>query len=127
MRLPVRIANNLFATRVVAFDITGVRDKGRWMSTQEPDRFIKATIQPAGDKIATLNLDGAESDGALIMHTDAAVYAHDVTNNKEEPNQTYIRHAGDVWKLWKTQNWEIHTGGINRYILTRHRDVDNTR
>lgn len=127
MRLPVRAALNIFATPVTAFDITGSRVDGRWVPVQEADRKIKAAIQPADDKTVALLPEGAESDGAQILHTSAAVAAYDVTNDSEETRQTYVRHAGEVWKLWKTQNWALHTaGGINRYILTKYRDVDNT-
>lgn len=127
MKLPVNAALNVFATAIVAFDITGERISGRWTPTQEPDRKIKGIIQPADDKTVALLPDGAESDGAQILHTSATVSAYDVTNDSEVDRQTYVRHAGEVWKLWKTQNWALHTAGaINRYILTKYRDVDNT-
>lgn len=127
MLLPLRAANNIFSTTITAFDVVvGARVKGRSQETQEGDRLIKGTIQPADDKTVALLPDGAESDGAQLLHTSATVSAYDVTNDSEVNNQTYVRHAGEVWKLWKTQNWKIHAG-LNRYILTKYRNTDVAR
>lgn len=126
MRLPVRAVLNIFATPIICFDITSEKVKGRDVTNQDADRKIKGVIQPADNKAIALLPDGAESDGAQVLHTAAAVSAYDVTNNGEVKRQTYVRHAGEVWKLWRVQNWAIHTGNINRYILTKYRDVNNT-
>lgn len=126
MRLPVRSALNIFATQIICFDITSKKVKGRAVTNQELDRKIKGVIQPADNKAIVLLPDGAESDGAQVLHTAAVVSAYDVTNTGTIKTQTYVRHAGEIWKLWRTQDWAIHTGNINRYILTKYRDVNNT-
>lgn len=125
MILPVRAAHNLFTTSIIAYDVTSARVKGRAVNTAEPDRKISGTIQPANDKTVSLLPEGAESDGAQLLHTDAAISFYDVKATGGINRQTYIRHAGEIWKAWSVQNWSIHSGGINRYILTKYRNVND--
>lgn len=125
IRLPVRPAYNLFKSRVIVFDVTQGRDElgNPIVAVPTPDRGIIGVIQPAGDKAIALLPEGAQSDGAYILHTDAPIYIADNAQGSTQNVQTYARHNGDVWKAWRMQGWRPHQR-IQRYILTRYVNVN---
>lgn len=121
IHLPVRPAYNLFRTPIVAFDVIQGRDSHGipLPGTIEADRTISGVIQPAGDRHVRLTPAGAESDGEYILHTDHPVSAADNAQDALTNRQTFVRHNGNVWKLWKIQGWAPHQR-IARYVLTRY-------
>lgn len=125
--LPIHVTHNLLTHTVVAFDVTHGRDAaGRPTIVQGADYNITdANAQPAGDKLVALLPEGAQADGALVLHTRAQVKAAGNVNGSTSGVQTYIRHNGDIWKVWGIQNWQPHAK-IGRYILTRYVNVDGT-
>lgn len=125
--LPIHVTHNLLTHTVVAFDVVFDRDvSGRPTVAQGADYNITdANVQPAGDKLIALLPEGAQSNGALVMHTRAAIKAADVRNGSSTGDQTYIRHNGDIWKAWAIQNWKPHAV-IGRYLLTRYVNVDGS-
>lgn len=126
MKLPVHLANNIFKTSWTAYDETATRIKGRAVRVQEPDRIVVGTIQPAGNKQQTMLPDGANSDGALSIFTNEALYSYDATQNAEIQRQTFVRFEGEVWKIHVVQNWQIHIQtNINKYLATKYVNVDD--
>lgn len=125
--LPLHVTHNLLTHTVAAFDVLHGRDvSGRPLITQEADYSITdANAQPARYKDIQLLPEGAQSDGALVFHTRYPVKAADVVSGASTGDQTYIRHNGDIWKVWGTQNWKPHSP-IGRYILTRYVNIDGT-
>lgn len=125
--LPLHVTHNLLTHTVIAFDVVHGRDAaGRPTITQGTDYNITdANAQPARYKDIQLLPEGAQSDGALVFHTRAPLKAADVSNGSSSGDQTYIRHNGDIWKVWGIQNWKPHSP-IGRYILTRYVNIDGT-
>lgn len=125
--LPLHITHNLLTHTVVAFDVVHGRDAaGRPTITQGADYPITdANVQPASYKQIQLLPEGAQSDGTQVFHTRAEVKAADNSNGSTNQVQTYIRHNGDIWKLWAIQNWKPHSR-IGRYLLTRYVNVDGS-
>lgn len=120
IRLPIQVTHAVVSHVVVAFDVSYGRDDiGTSAATQYPDREIVANLQPAGDELLQLLPEGAQTDGAKVMHTVAPIYV--ATNG--QGMQTYVRHGGQVWKAHAVQDWEPHAS-IGRWILTRHLDID---
>lgn len=125
--LPIHLTHNLLTHTVNAFDVTLGRDAaGRPTITQGPDYDITdANVQPANYRQIALLPEGAQSDGAQVFHTRAPVKAADNSNGSTNSVQTYIRHNGDLWKVWAIQNWKPHAS-IARYMLTRYVNVDGS-
>lgn len=121
----LRVAHNLFASTSMAFDVNHGRDElGRAITpTPGADYPVPGVIQPASPKQIELLPDGAQSNGALQLHAYRQLKACDVTDVSRNGVQTYVRHAGEVWKVWAIEDWTLHAG-FNRYILTKYRDVN---
>lgn len=121
--LPVSVASDLFASRLPAFDVVHGRDGlGKATVAQETDRTISGTIQPFGEAKGRWLPQGISPDAAKVLHTSAAVSVARTVNGSAITRQTYIRHGGDVWKVWEPQNWNPHTGRLQRYVLTKYVD-----
>lgn len=123
--LPLNPVLNLFGSSVTVFDVVQGRDSDGIPidATPSPDRNIFGIIQPAGDKDIRLLPEGQQSDGAYILHTPAPVFAADNVQGGESNRQTYVRHAGNIWKVWRIQKWNPHQR-IARYIITRYVNVN---
>lgn len=125
--LPLHVTHNLLTHTVQAFDVTFGRDaSGRPTITQGADYPITdANAQPAKYKDVQLLPEGAQPDGALVLHTRAAIHVAGNVNGASTGVQTYLRLNGDIWKAWGVQNWKPHSP-IGRYILTRYVNVDGS-
>lgn len=125
--LPLHVTHNLLTHTVQAFDVTFGRDaSGRPTITQGANYPITdANAQPAGDKLIALLPEGAQSNGVLVFHTRAPVKAADNANGSTNSVQTYVRHNGDIWKVWAIQNWKPHSA-IGRYLLTKYVNIDGS-
>lgn len=125
--LPLHVTHNLLTHTVAAFDVVHGRDvSGRPTIVQGADYNITdANVQPAGDKLVALLPEGAQTDGAQVMHTAVQLKQATNVNGSTSGDQTYIRHNGDIWKVWAVQNWKPHAK-LGRYILTRYVNVDGT-
>lgn len=123
--LPIGVTHNLLTHTVQGFDVTHGRDaSGRPAVTQGANYDIRdANVQPASDKLIALLPEGAQADGALVMHTKRVLFSATNANGSTSGVQTYIRHNGDIWKVWGIQNWKPHAV-IGRYLLTRYVNVD---
>lgn len=122
--LPVNLAANLFSSKHVAFDATlGRNVRGEATVVQSADRDIFGAIQPPSDKTVALLPAGAVADGVLIMHTASVINLATPRNGAVDTLQTYVRHEGEVWKVWALQGWTPHVaGGVKRYYLTKYLD-----
>lgn len=125
MRLPLGGAVRTFGSRVIAFDETNTRNaRGEGSRTASANRQITGIIQPAGDKLTALLPQGARTDGAMVLHTSGSINACDLSGAVGSSGvQTYIRHAGEIWRVWGLQNWTPHSP-IKRYLLTKHARTD---
>lgn len=125
MRLPVGAAVRVFGLTMTAFDEVNSRNaRGEGSRVTEADRRIYGVIQPAGDKLTALLPQGSQTAGAMVMHTSHPVTACDLSGTTGSTGrQTYIRHAGEIWRVWGIQTWAPHTS-INRYLLTKHARTD---
>ena len=123
--LPLHVTHNLLTHTVTAFNVTHGRDaSGRPQIVQGSDFNISdANVQPAGDDTVALLPDGAQTDGALVMHTRELIRIATNVNGSVNGVQTYIRFNGNIWKAWAAQDWAPHAV-IKRYILTRYVNVD---
>jgi hypothetical protein len=125
--LPLHVTHNLLSHTVVAFNVTHSRDaSGRPVIVQGADYNITdANVQPASDKLVALLPEGAQADGTLVMHTRTVLSEATNANGSTTGVQSYIRHNGDIWKVWGIQNWQPHAV-IGRYLLTRYVNVDGS-
>lgn len=125
--LPIHVTHNRLLHTVAAFDVTHGRDaSGRPTIVQGADYSVTdANVQPASDKLVALLPEGAQADGTQVMHTSRALFAATNVNGSSSGVQTYIRHNGDIWKVWGIQNWQPHAK-IGRYLLTRYVNVDGS-
>lgn len=125
--LPLHATHNLLTHSVAAFDVTHGRDaSGRPTVTQGADYNVTdANVQPASDKLVALLPEGAQADGTLVMHTRRVMFAATNANGSTSGVQSYVRHNGDIWKVWGIQNWQPHAV-IGRYLLTRYVNVDGS-
>lgn len=125
--LPLHVTHNLLTHTVQAFDVAFGRDAaGRPTIAQGDDYDINdANVQPASYKLVQLLPEGAQADGALVMHTRKAIAIAGNANGFTSGVQTFLRMNGDIWKAWQVQNWKPHSP-IGRYILTRYVNVDGT-
>ncbi|MGH8441067.1 MAG: hypothetical protein ACRERW_18765 [Pseudomonas sp.] len=125
--LPLHVTHNLLTHTVTAFDVSFTKDvAGRPLVAQGADYSITdANVQPASYKMVQLLPEGAQADGALVMHTRATISIAGNVNGASSGVQTYIRMNGDIWKAWQVQNWKPHSP-IGRYLLTRYVNVDGT-
>ena len=125
--LPLHVTHNILSHTVLAFDVTHGRDAaGRPSIVQSADYGIAdANVQPAGDNLVALLPEGAQTDGAQVMHTRSQLKAATNVNGSSSGAQTYIRHNGNIWKVWAIQDWRPHAA-IGRYILTRYVNIDGT-
>lgn len=125
MRLPISGALNVFGSRIQVFDETNTRNaRGEGVRTVSVNRLIRGIIQPAGDKLTALLPQGSRTDGAVVLHTSAPVTACDLSGAVGASGvQTYVRHAGEIWRVWGLQNWAPHSN-IKRYLCTKHDRTD---
>lgn len=125
--LPLHVTHNIVSHTVVAFDVTHGRDaSGRPTVAQGANYDITdANVQPAGDDLVALLPEGAQTDGAQVMHTRRVMFAATNANGSTSGVQSYVRHNGDIWKVWGIQNWQPHAV-IGRYLLTRYVNVDGS-
>jgi hypothetical protein len=122
--IPVNLVLNLFADALAAFDVVHTRDaRGLATPTQEADRSISGIIQPITDETVSLIPEGAQRDGAKLVHTRAPVSAATNVNGGSSGRQTYVRHEGGLWKLWTVNGWGPHTD-IGYYVITRYIDTN---
>ncbi len=127
MKLPVNIANNFFKTSWPAYDVVQGYAFGR---PAEPvrvnDRVLTGTIQPAGDKLQSQLPVGAQTSGALLIHTESELHYYDSSQDSESFIQTFVEFEGETWKVHAIQNWAIHIQtGINRYLLTKYVNLND--
>lgn len=123
--LPVSAASDLFASRLTAFDVVHSRDgRGKSTPAQEADRRIAGTLQPFGDAKGRWLPEGISPDAAMVLHTSAAVSVAQTVHGGEVERQTYLRHGGNVWKVWEPQNWAPHAGRTKRFVCTKYVDPD---
>ena len=125
--LPLHVTHNLLSHTVVAFTVTHSRDAaGRPVIAQGANfNITDANVQPASDKLVALLPEGAQADGTLVMHTRTVLSEATNANGSTTGVQSYIRHNGDIWKVWGIQNWQPHAV-IGRYLLTRYVNVDGS-
>lgn len=125
--LPLHVTHNLLIHGNDAFDVTHGRDAaGRPIIDQGDDyRITDSNTQPAGDDLVALLPEGAQTDGALVMHTAYPVKIATNVNGGTSGVQTYVRHNGNIWKVWAIQDWAPHNR-LKRYILTRYVNVDGS-
>lgn len=123
--LPVALAANLFAERLQVFDVAHGRD-ARGVSTpvQSADRTISGTFQPAGDSEAKWLPEGFSLDSARVLHTAGLIYAQQNSGAAVETRQTYVRWGGQLWKVWRPQNWGSVAAGMQRYLATAYEDAN---
>lgn len=120
--IPVHGVVNLFADRVAVFDVVHGRDAlGEATVAQEADRFISAIVQPLKDDEVHLLPEGAQRDGAKLVHTRDVVSVATNVSGGSLPRQTYLRHGGGLWKLWAVNDWTPHTN-ITYCVATRYLD-----
>jgi hypothetical protein len=123
LRLPLHVTHNLLRGPVTVFDVEYARDVlGKSTIEQEADHTIMAGLQPAGDDIIALLPEGAQSDGAKVLHTTSPVFMATNVHGGLIGRQTFVRHGGQLWKTWRTQDWSDHSP-IGRWILVRYVDV----
>ncbi len=109
---------------MTGFDVIYSRDTfGAQAASREPNRAFSGVIQPAGDNLTKLLPEGAQSDGAMVLHTASPISAATNTQDTENNTQTYIIQNGNYWKAWAVQDWQPHQK-IARYLLTRYLNVD---
>ena len=125
--LPLHVTHNLLIHGNWAFNVTHGRDAaGRPVITQGPDyRITDSNTQPAGDDLVALLPEGAQTDGALVMHTAFPISIATNVNGATSGEQTYVRHNGNIWKVWAIQDWAPHNR-LKRYILTRYVNIDGS-
>lgn len=123
--LPLHVTHNILSHAAMAFDVSHTRDTaGRPVVVQGLDyRIGDFNLQPASDDQIKLLPEGAQSDGALVAHTRSKLKTANVVNGLTENVQTYVRHNGNIWKVWAIQDWNQHSV-IGRYILTKYVDID---
>lgn len=121
------VVHRLLRDPIVVFDVVNARDPvtGRPTQTQEPDRTVLMGLQPAGSKVIDLLPEGAQSEGAKVVHTTAPIFAADNFNGGEEWRQTFIRDGSDLWKINKLQDWSLHST-IGKWYATRYVDESGT-
>lgn len=120
LRLPLHVTHNLLAHDEIAFDcVFGRNARGEQTMTQEADRTVRMNLQPASDRLVALLPEGAQTDGAKVMHTDAPISVAD----NGQGRQTFVRHGGQLWKAWAVQDWSPHST-LGRWILTRYVNTD---
>jgi hypothetical protein len=120
LKLPLQVTHNLLKHPVTVFEVVyGRNGEGEAQPAVGPDTTISANVQPAGYRVLQLLPEGAQTEGAMVMHTDAPIYVAD----NGQPRQTYVRHAGQIWKATSVENWTPHSR-IGRWILTRHLDIN---
>lgn len=118
--LPLHVTHNLLTHVEQVFEVTYGRDaEGASTAVQGADHAVSMNLQPAGPKLVALLPEGAQGDGAKVMHTSAPIY---VADNDGTGMQTYVRHGGEVWKVNQVENWQPHSP-IGRWLLTRHLDI----
>lgn len=121
LKLPLHVTHNLLKHSVTVFEVVyGRNSEGEAQAAVGPDTTISANVQPAGYRQLQLLPEGAQTEGAMVMHTDAPIYVAD----NGQPRQTYVRHVGQIWKATAVENWNPHSS-IGRWILTRHLDINS--
>lgn len=125
--LPIHVTHNLLTHTVVSFTVTHSRDaSGRPVVVQGSDfNITDANLQPASDRLIALLPEGAQADGTLVMHTRLTLFEATNVNGSASGAQSYVRHNGDIWKVWGIQNWKPHAV-IGRYLLTRYVNIDGS-
>lgn len=123
--LPLMVVHGLLRDPFPFFDAVFERDDlGRETVSQEADRTLLAGVQPAGYNVLKMLPEGAQLDGAYVVHADSRLHVATADNGKVCGRQTFLRRPdGSVWKCWKEQKWNPHSG-IGRWIFTRYVDLD---
>jgi hypothetical protein len=123
LRLPLHLTHNLLRHNLTVFDVAYGRSAlGVPTADQEADRIISGNLQPASDDVVALLPEGAQSEGAKVLHTTATIHMATNINGGEFERQTFLRHGGQLWKAWKLQDWSDHSP-IGRWIFIRYVDV----
>lgn len=120
LKLPLHVTHNLLKHPVTVFEVVYSRNgEGEAMAAVGPDFTIDANLQPAGYRQLQLLPEGAQTEGAKVMHTDQPIYVAD----NGQGRQSYVRHGGQVWKVNAVEDWSPHST-IGRWLLTRHLDIN---
>ena len=114
------LAVGIFGQKVVVYDETSTREKGKATATAGPNRQIFGVIQSAGDKRQDQRPTGSKTTGELILQTAGTIYYRDVSQSgNRELRQTFVHHQGEVWRVVGPQNWANHSGK-QRYTLKKY-------
>lgn len=120
LKLPLHVTHNLLKHPITVFVVVyGRNSEGEATATQLEDYVIQGNLQPAGYRQLQLLPEGAQTEGAKVLHTDLPIYVSD----NGQGMQTYIRHGGQVWKVHAVEDWSPHAT-IGRWLATRHLDVN---
>lgn len=121
--LPLACAADFFSEAITVFDCTSVKEVGRWVDTPGDDYTISGVIQTHDEKGVQFDRDGSISQGTLMLHTRATLYAYDLSQDGQTSLQTYVRYQGDVWRLSRLTNWNTKTQNINLYYMTKYVNI----
>lgn len=120
MRLPLHVTHNQVLHQFPAVLVEYTRDsEGQAVANIRSETVMTGNMQPAGPTLQKLLPEGAETDGAKVLHTTDPVYV--ATNGRGL--QTYIRHRGRLWKANAVEDWGDFSP-IGRWMLTRHVDIN---
>lgn len=134
MKLPVNIANNLFKTKITAYDESVTELKGKTQTVTGADYTFSGTIQPASLKMTKMIREGQGVDIDLILHTTKKLSAFDATQGHVNATQSYVvdTHVNGltsvraVYKVIALGNWAKHiSGSINKYGLEKYVNVND--
>ena len=119
--LPVQGSLHMLSETITAYDVAGGYVDRRWEDgAPSPDYTFSGSIQPSRDKELQLLPDGDVSDGAQTITTQTELFIQDTSQpTGQETLQTYIRHAGEIWRVMASVNW-IGPGNFRKYVCTKY-------
>ena len=126
IKLPLHVVHNLLRGPVVVFDVVfGRTDIGRQTVAQEADRTVLMGLQPMAWRTVQLLPEGAQSEGAKVVHCDQPLSVADNANGAMSGRQTFIRDNGQILKLMRLQDWSIHSP-IGKWAAVKYVNTDGT-
>ena len=125
MILPVLPALRLFERDVIVYDrVTGIAttgpQRGTAVQTDEPERIIRASVQPiSGDMLEILG-EGYTVEGMRAIYTiDINISISVVSGNGRETRQTFLRIEGCDWIFTLQIGWYAD-GAYGKFIIRRY-------
>lgn len=113
--------------RIEVFDVDFNNETtGHDINNKSGNYYIYGVIQPSDEETIDLNVDGAIGNANFMLHTSYTLQIANVNDVTASTVNSFVNYEGNRWKINGSKIWNTKTGGVNKYILTKYTDNNNS-